>query len=280
MKKKCSNKGFTLMELLLTVVIISILMTVIIPSFSSVLKKVRDTACEMQRKSLERRYNEFLLLNDSVDIEYADTAKAMSLFRQMVSESFNKTMDGNILEGLCPNGHKYHVEFSTAISYSIVCDVCGKTNASSNISVSTEVSKSVLESLIASDVGFKLQGVMLIEALYNALGGTLLKVEDELIDSIFKGAELYSGGGDLYWRPYLFSVNGERKFYMYASIGNDSAQSSWNGYIIAYNNKYYKSTKVSWNGKVDRAIVTLNGDFTTEQQVVDYITSHNFANVN
>lgn len=107
-----SNKGFTLIEIIIVLVIIAILMAVAIPSIFGYIEKTKKTACEANRLTLYKDLCISLVSNESLTQEYAD---------KLLSES----------EPVCPSNGTVSITI-TNNEITIICNKHGKTSVNSN----------------------------------------------------------------------------------------------------------------------------------------------------
>lgn len=72
MKKGRNQKGFTLVELMVVVVIIGILSAIAVPVYSSVTEKAEKSACQANQRMLEGAVNQYLIDNPDKTIDDVD----------------------------------------------------------------------------------------------------------------------------------------------------------------------------------------------------------------
>lgn len=85
--KRKNPKGFTLIELIVTIAIISILLAVAFPKFAGYTKNAEKEVCKMNCRQMEKMYQIYLIEGD---IEHSD-------------EVFNQFLTG-YGDDLCPGG--------------------------------------------------------------------------------------------------------------------------------------------------------------------------------
>lgn len=98
---KKENFGFTLIELVSVIAIISVLIGIAIPTYCGFMQVAESRLCELNRSMIERLYTAYLLKNEHAD----------SLFNQFVIENFDE---------ICP-------------ANSVICYVDGKVKCSVHI---------------------------------------------------------------------------------------------------------------------------------------------------
>ncbi|MGL4818908.1 MAG: competence type IV pilus major pilin ComGC [Bacilli bacterium] len=91
--KKFNEKGFTLIEMLVVIFIISLLLVLVIPGITKVREGASDTGCEAYAKVVQNKVETYLLNNPS------DSADSLNSMDTLVDK--NIIMKG---EGVCKNG--------------------------------------------------------------------------------------------------------------------------------------------------------------------------------
>lgn len=67
--RKNNNSGFTLVEIIVVIAIMSILFSVIVPSFIGYVERAKEQVCNANSLQLERMYNLHLMMEDTEHTE-------------------------------------------------------------------------------------------------------------------------------------------------------------------------------------------------------------------
>ena len=71
-----NERGFTIMELLVVIVIIGVLAAIGVPAYQNMTKKAKDTACEANRRTISTAVGMYYAENGSYPTDITDTQTA------------------------------------------------------------------------------------------------------------------------------------------------------------------------------------------------------------
>jgi len=91
MNRKNNRKGFTIVELVIVIAVIAILATVLVPVFSNVITKAKESAALQEAKNIHTNYIASINYKDG-DLAETDT------FYIIVDEYYVKVEDGSVVE--------------------------------------------------------------------------------------------------------------------------------------------------------------------------------------
>lgn len=251
---KTENKGFTLAELLIVVAIIGVLVAVSIPIFSTQLEKARLATCEANRRSLKADLSAIYLNDLNADEVATEYARVQNQYT-------------------CPDGGtiSYKLDETTGV----ITMNCSKHSDTGEL-IDIESSLKALG---------KETGNVAIKSFYENNGDKLpaLTSEQSFWKTLFGDKSLYNNPETLYWRPSSVSVGTKVEYIMFASAEDYPAdgknnQAQWKGYACYYNGKYYTSSNLSWDKKINNNTVATNGaNFNDSATVEKWLTDHNWT---
>lgn len=93
MKKKL-NKGFTLVEIMIVVVIIGLLAGMAIPAFKKVRQQTRETAIINNLRQIASGGQQYLLENGVTQVTYGAIAEYIKTFSPVAGESYTSLVVG------------------------------------------------------------------------------------------------------------------------------------------------------------------------------------------
>ena len=216
------NKGFTLVELIVVLVILAILAAILIPTLTGYIQKARETVCQTQRKSLERYFK-----------------TGQDVLDYMVGQRYCEEK-----ETVCPVYHvQYQMDFrlnaSGQVEVEFACP-CVKESVLGYVSLAEKI----YGDKWASGEYKKGQGRdVLIKDLFNERG-SLLEVSSSFTSgTVFEGKKLY-------WRPYWLS---DGSMILYAGEDSGSGTNKWKANLVYADGVVYVSQAKSWSGAASPA---------------------------
>lgn len=247
------SRGFTLVELVVVIAILSVIAGIAILRIVSAREEAAKKACHTNRALIARTYQLALIKNSSIPLQdFIDDPLSHGTYY-----TFKPT---------CPSGGTY-----TASNGKIVCSQEGHSDEVVAVSGTTvEITSNSLLLTIKALAGITEKinsGKQLNEELKKALGGNYLPVEDYIIEMAF--GDSYKGSG-LTWR-----TDSESKTTVYFAGDGTDTWSGWKAYLVVVDGVLYKTTKVnSFNGEIEGANVaqlnTLSGDALAARLAKDF----------
>lgn len=101
-----NERGFTIMELLVVIVIIGVLAAIGVPAYNNMTTRARQTACQANRRTLQT----------AVGMHFADTGT----YPADLGAALAGYLD-NAANMTCPSGGNYTLD----ASHNVVCDAAG-----------------------------------------------------------------------------------------------------------------------------------------------------------
>lgn len=264
------KKGFTLMEMLIVVAIISVLVAVSIPVFTSQLNKTKESVCAANRRSA-KGVMAVVAMTDGEALK--DFKKDGTYEWTEVKEALKKSghpFEDKICPSIDDSGIKVKIEGG---GYTLICEyhkgedvrtnwITGEQKGGDYLSKVQEQFKDKYGSpedknYVASNDDYRFM------KMYNSYlkeNGYQTTTPKELVDKGYLPTEPESKDGKLYWTATRVYFDGESHDIMFLttkekvqtvmeSVGNPSLT----GYLFTYDGKYY----VSSNNTVDK--VSMSG---------------------
>ena len=236
------SKGFTLVELIVVIAILSVLAGMAVLRIASAREDAVKKACYTDRALIARTYQLALIKNGSISLQnFIDDPASYGTYY-----NFKPT---------CPAGGTY-----TAINGKIVCSHPEHDNeVSAGSGTTVEVTSNSLILTIKALAGINkynkngnpVDGQKLNEELKEKLDDAFLPVEDYIIEMAF--GDKYKGSG-LTWRT---DSAGPTTIY-FAGDGS-SNHSNWAAYLVVVDGVLYKSNKTKSDGSPDTSgVASLN----------------------
>lgn len=287
--RKDESAGFTLVEIIVTLVILAVLAAFTIPAMLGWVSNSREKLCQIARYDIQRYYKTQAVGDRPMS---ADDAK-MALQKAVVNSYGADDLSGTDAINICPSGGKYplggadikYTKSSDGVFYEVSEITCTKHG---NIRPNLTSTKSILEQLKDTWTGNWTNGQSAFLADFKKANGGKFDTVDE-VDLINAFGEdwkstLYQSPSALYWRPYILTVGGEQSSLTYASkAGNDSNNhGNWAATLIEFNGQYYVSTKTnSTNQKIeDGSVSGIKGQsFENDAAVIEWLSKNNFEAV-
>lgn len=237
--KTMNKKGFTLVELMITVAIVAILVAISIPIFSSATSRAKASADMANIRNAKAVASaKYLQAEANNEITYyydAESGKVTTDKTAAASFAGYGQSDVQIkgASGLPVKNGKAQI-----VSVTFAAD--GTSSAAWGIG-------NDMDELTAKAMAYDSTGHS-GDDLINAMG-TLPSVQ---ASDIFGNQGLYGGATTLYWRPKEISINGTKTIYLYANA-DPNGHANWQGYAIYYNGTIYKSkNRNGYSGLIDR----------------------------
>ncbi|MDO4273115.1 MAG: prepilin-type N-terminal cleavage/methylation domain-containing protein [Eubacteriales bacterium] len=232
-KYRKSNKGFTLIELVIVVAVLAILVGLLAPSYTKYVKKSKVTKCEAQRAEIERVYQiaciEDSMLNSCTLTEEL-AVKIGDPFDYLERLGFLKAAEAE-----CPvYNEEYNLRLSTSGNHVKPVAVCP---CIENVYSYVEMAEKIWGTGdYGQEGGWNFDHRGIIQKFYEDNGGSLPEVS-QLLKS---GSKFETN--TLYWRPYVLK---DGKVILYASAtkysDTDNGKSAgWKAAMIYKDGKIYQ----------------------------------------
>ena len=266
LRKIKNNKGFTLVELIVVIVIILVLSALLVPSVNRYIKQARKAVCANQRQEMKMQFQ--LMGADHPELgELKDTTELDQLLG-------GKTITQYMVEnGYCAKSTvtcpvydvEYEIDLGEVDGYQEVEFVCPCTDSVKGyLALSNKIYKGGNQYISREELMKKV-----IKE-----NGSLLKVADSTVGkSVFSNKELY-------WRPYYLKSGKEpAKMIMYASTynPNGNAWQNWEGYLLYVDGKVYQSTKKNGATPTNTNIADLSK--VAPSEIDDYLKNKGFEEI-
>ncbi|MEG1404159.1 MAG: prepilin-type N-terminal cleavage/methylation domain-containing protein [Oscillospiraceae bacterium] len=261
-KKKIAvqSGGFTLVELIVVLAILGILAVIFVPNYIHYVNYSRQETCIYNREVLAQQYLVAMVDNASAAKKAGKSPADISAAEKILSDaaaSLSLTGDAkNGFGGICPSHGLCTVRINDDYSCTIICDKHGSSTSEGG-KTTLETAMEIIDRLIKKGN----TSTVLIEKYFAENGNKFETVDNALIRKLYGDQELYQvGTKPLYWRPSTLTVAGKTSYVMFANIETTNVQGNWNGFVLYYNGKTYKSTESAKNGDADRAGVAFGND--------------------
>lgn len=262
------NKGFTLVELIVVLVILAILAAILIPTLTGYIQKARETVCQTQRKSLERYFKAMYVAEDEIRgakdlLEIKAVLGGQDVLDYMVGQRYCEEK-----ETVCPVYHvQYQMDFrlnaSGQVEVEFACP-CVKESVLGYVSLAEKI----YGDKWASGEYKKGQGRdVLIKDLFNERG-SLLEVSSSFTSgTVFEGKKLY-------WRPYWLS---DGSMILYAGEDSGSGTNQWKANLVYADGVVYVSQAKSWSGAASPAGIAGIHASGSYDAVDEWLRANNFG---
>lgn len=99
MRRILNNNGYTIVEMMIVVIIIGVLVSIAVPSYTNLVSRAKKSACQANQRTIEiaRAYN--MILQNSYGLNLSDISEAF--------EEIGFTGDSTQEDLLCPGGGLY-----------------------------------------------------------------------------------------------------------------------------------------------------------------------------
>lgn len=199
------KKGFTLVEIIVTLVILAVLAAFTIPAMLGWVSNSREKLCQIARYDIQRYYKTQAVGDRPMS---ADDAK-MALQKAVVNSYGADDLSDMKAINICPSGGEYplsgadikYTQSSDGVFYEVSEITCTKHG---NIRPNLTSTKSILDALKGTLENWGQQSVFV--AFLNKNNGKWKTVDEvDLVNAFGKEwkNELYGRGDTLYWRPYI-----------------------------------------------------------------------------
>lgn len=218
-----SDKGFTLIEVIVVLVIIAILMSIAIPSILGYIEKTKKTACEANRLTLYKDLCMSLVSNEPLTQEYAN---------KILSEA----------EPVCPSGGTVSITINNN-EITIICDKHGKTSTKGDIE--STVCKTFLEQYQAYiDTMTNKNNSKARQEFFDKNGGfPTMSVDVNGSVNTYQIEPFYNSSTGEYW---LFAKQGDgtsiNASNFYADMVYDPDSGKWYQHLHSYSHKPDKTS--------------------------------------
>jgi len=115
MSMKRDQRGFTLMELMIVIVIIGVLAAIGVPAYNNYVKKAKAATCQANRRTLDTAVG--LYYAEHGDYPTADGTEGTSTLQSVLKEYLD-----NADELKCPEDGQYSLD---GASHKVVCSLAG-----------------------------------------------------------------------------------------------------------------------------------------------------------
>ncbi len=233
--KNHGKDGFTLIELIVVVAIISILAVVLVPGYFAYIGKADKTVCAHNRAQIVGEYQLQRAAGEDATLE-------------AVVEAYKASN-----EEICPKKGTISVKDGA-----LICSAHDD-SADEGMKITTDAANYVAQYL-SEFKGPYISGDMLTGVMYQHNGGSLPQVTqsgetwDRIKKELNPKAKLPQ---DLYWRANTVG----KEFILFANPSNSKNHVNWEGYVCYYKGEYYVSTKPSGKSPVN---ISTNGQTAEE----------------